>query len=139
MCGTFPNARLNLTIDYVPSLHIHSFYNNHKFHSLIHPEMWDSNPFICNDKWWIMFASLHEASTLMKWSHYAQYQWKKSLDHSFQFLEKQITKHDNHKFVQARCLLRWPIIDYLINSWEIQASHFLLIGPGPLYDKFQLG
>jgi hypothetical protein len=86
-----------------------------------------------------MFASLHEASTLMKRSHYAQYQWKKSLDHSFQFLEKQITKHDNHKFVQARCLLRWPIIDYLINSWEIQASHFLLIGPGPLYDKFQLG
>jgi hypothetical protein len=85
-----------------------------------------------------MFASLHEANTLVKQSHYAQYQWKKSWDHSFQFHEKQITKHDHNKFVQARYLLRWPIINYLINSWEIQASHFLLIDPGPLYDKFQL-
>jgi hypothetical protein len=56
----------------------------------------------------------------------------------FNSLKKQITKHDNHNFVEAKCLLRWPIINYLINSWQIQASHFLLIGPRPLYDKFQL-
>jgi hypothetical protein len=58
--------------------------------------MWMINDGLC-------FASLHEASTLIKQSHYAQYQWKKkSLDHSFQFHEKQITKHDHNKFVQAK-------------------------------------